>query len=333
MQQILGVAIGIATVCLVLSIIASHVQEVIAAITSRRAVMLELAIKKMLNDDQLYSKLVSHPLIQNISFNLPDGQEREAHDAADKSKTEGRPSYIASPLFSRVLLTLLATQHNLAVFDFPGLIAAMPDSKLRDRLQTLIFGIEGNAAACQAAVEAWYDGTMERVNGFYKRRTQGILLVIGLALAILCNADLFRITSTLWLAKDARDSVAALSKVYGCRDDHPCTMPEYVQVRQALEEKLNPLPLGYEKGSIHAYWSHLVHGQDASGKQIGLALLAQAGLSTLMGWLLTAVAVSLGAPFWFDLLNNLLKLNPRIVGAKPLTGLEMRAAVIKAEIP
>src|ERR1700743_2364054 len=151
MQQILGVAIGVATVCLVLSIIASHLQEVIAALTSRRAAMLELAIKKMLNDDQLYARLVSHPLIQNISFNLPDKQQLEDHVAAngETSKNSGRPSYIASPLFSRVLLTIRAAQHNLAVFDFPGLIAAMPDSQLRARLLTLTVGIEGNAAACQ----------------------------------------------------------------------------------------------------------------------------------------------------------------------------------------
>src|SRR5580704_1659514 len=48
MDQILGVGIGIATVCLLLSIIASHVQEVTAAFTSRRAATLELALQKML---------------------------------------------------------------------------------------------------------------------------------------------------------------------------------------------------------------------------------------------------------------------------------------------
>jgi hypothetical protein len=326
MQQILGVAIGISTVYLALSIIASHVQEVIATLTSRRAVMLELAIRKMLNDDQLYTRLISHPLIQNISFNSSDERLEKHVEIGDKSKKEARPSYIASPLFSRVLLTVLATQHNLAVLDFPGLIVAMPKSKLKDRLLTLTVGIENNAAACQAAVEAWYDSTMERVNGFYKRRTQWILLGIGLFLAILCNANLFRITSTLWLAKDARDSVAALAEVYGCKGDQACTLPEYTSVRQAMEEKLNPLPLGYEKGSIYNYWLRLLHEKSAFWKQ------AQTGLYALVGWLLTAVAISMGAPFWFDLLSNLLKLNPRIVGAKPPTGLEIRAAEVKAQV-
>ena len=35
----------------------------------------------------------------------------------------------------------------------------------------------------------------------------------------------------------------------------------------------------------------------------------------ILGWLITALAVSLGAPFWFDLLNRLVKL--RGTGTKP----------------
>lgn len=333
MQQILGVAIGIATVCLVLSILASHIQEVIAAFTSRRAVILELAIKKMLNDDQLYYKLVNHPLIQNISFNPPDDQEPKAQAAGAGKPKESRPSYIASPLFSRVLVTILAADHGVRVFEFTELITVMPESRLKTRLQTLTQGIQDDAAASLAAIETWYDSTMERVNGFYKRRTQWILLFIGLFLAILCNANLFRITSTLWLAKDARDSVAALAKVYGCKDGQPCRMPDYVQARKDMEDKLNPLPLGYGRDDIGAYWHGLLSGKDKDGHTVPFQEQAVKGLITLGGWLLTAIAVSLGAPFWFDLLNNLLKLNPRIVGEKPPTGLEIRAAAVKARTP
>jgi hypothetical protein len=37
--------------------------------------------------------------------------------------------------------------------------------------------------------------------------------------------------------------------------------------------------------------------------------------SHLLGWLLTAMAVSLGAPFWFDLLNKLVSV--RVSGNPP----------------
>lgn len=32
------------------------------------------------------------------------------------------------------------------------------------------------------------------------------------------------------------------------------------------------------------------------------------GLSVLLGWIITGIAISMGAPFWFDLLNKLMKL-------------------------
>ena len=63
------------------------------------------------------------------------------------------------------------------------------------------------------------------------------------------------------------------------------------------------------------------------------SFLAVGGLGFGVHMAILYTGLALGAPFWFDLLNNLLKLNPRIVGAKPLTGLEMRAAVVKAETP
>jgi hypothetical protein len=325
MEQILGVGIGIATVCLLLSIIASHVQEVTATFTSRRAATLELALQKMLEDPTLYGMFASHPLIQNISFHPPKFLLLKFF-----SVNKPRPSYIASPLFSRVLLTTLAMRHNIPATDFPTMLAAMPASPLKERLLTLMVGVGNNAAACNALVEQWYDGTMERVNGFYKRRTQWVLMFIGLLLAILCNANLFSVTSTLWLSKDSRDSVAALAQIYGCKNGETCNAPNYEQARRDMEEKLNPLPMGYKHGSVKAYWSRLLHGKDETNREVSYWDELGSGLYTLGGWFLTAIAVSLGAPFWFDMLNNFVNL--RITGARPATGVEMRAAAAKAQV-
>lgn len=43
--------------------------------------------------------------------------------------------------------------------------------------------------------------------------------------------------------------------------------------------------------------------------------LQTGGLVTILGWILTALAISLGAPFWFDLLNKIIRL--RSSGPKP----------------
>ena len=43
----------------------------------------------------------------------------------------------------------------------------------------------------------------------------------------------------------------------------------------------------------------------------GLSILGKCHLM-VFGWLITAIALSLGAPFWFDLLNKFMKLRSSI---------------------
>ena len=50
---------------------------------------------------------------------------------------------------------------------------------LRDRLEPLIAGAQTDVERLRTDLEAWFDDTMARVSGWYKRKTQIILIVIG----------------------------------------------------------------------------------------------------------------------------------------------------------
>lgn len=305
MEQILGVAIGIALVCLLLSIIASHICEMAAAFTAKRAVELEKAIRRMLGDPAIYETFLSHPLIETISF-----EPAKIFGLSMNSKP--RPTYIASPLFTRVLLVSLAEMQKLPSTDVATIVDRLPPgSALRKKLSAIILGIERDSAACTLAVEQWYDSTMDRVNGLYKRRTQIWLLVLGMMLAIGCNANLFNITQKLWTSKDVRDAVAATAQMYSCKGNENCALPNFDAARDDIQSKLgDQLPIGYDWKYIVSYWRHR-----ADPERRGSFGILRHWTYNLTGWLLTAVAVSLGAPFWFDLLNKLV--NMRMVGQKP----------------
>lgn len=307
MEQILGVAIGVVLVCLLLSIIASHVLEVAAAFTAKRATLLEKAILKMVGDPGLYQKFVSHPLIETISY-----QPAKLFGVSLARYAKPRPTYIASPLFTRVLLVAVAEMHNLPSTDVTAIVACLPtDSALRQKLSAIILGIEHDSAACVSAVEQWYDGTMDRVNGVYKRHTQTWLIALGMVLAVVFNANLFLVTQRLWTSKDARDAVTATAQMYSCKGDQPCALPNYNQARADIQSNLSAeLPLGYDWKYVRDYWKA---GADLKGE--GATAVAGHWAFNFIGWLLTAVAVSLGAPFWFDLLNKLVNL--RMAGLKP----------------
>ena len=304
MEQILGVAIGVVLVCLLLSIIASHVLEIAAAFTAKRATLLEKAILRMVGDPGLYQKFASHPLIETISYS-----PAKLFGLSLARAAKPRPTYIASPLFTRVLLVSVAEMHNLPSTDVTAIVASLPaDSALRQKLSAIILGIERDSAACVSAVEQWYDGTMDRVNGVYKRHTQTWLIALGMVLAVVFNANLFLITQRLWTSKDARDAVTATAQMYSCKGDQPCTLPSYDQARADIQQSLSAeLPLGYDLDSVKNYWKNPA----AEGWISMLWLWA----FNFAGWLLMAIAVSLGAPFWFDLLNKLVNL--RMAGLKP----------------
>ncbi len=306
MEQILGVAVGVVLTCLLLSIIASHVLEMMAAFTAKRAVALETAICKMVGDPAIYEKFVKHPLIETISF-----QPASLLGLRSSAAAKPRPTYIASPLFTRVLLVSIAELHNLPSTDVTKIVASIPDSPLRQKLGAIILGIEHDSVACVSAVEQWYDGTMDRVNGLYKRHTQSWLLVLGIVLAILCNANLFNITQKLWTSKDARDAVTATAQMYSCKDSQPCKLPGYETARGEIQQRLgDQIPVGYDWDYVERYW-HAGGDPEHKGRK---AMVAHWGYN-FAGWLLTAIAVSLGAPFWFDMLNKLVNL--RLAGVKP----------------
>jgi hypothetical protein len=307
MEQILGVAIGVVLVCLLLSIIASQVLEIMAAFTAKRAIALEMAILKMVGDPGLYQKFASHPLIETISF-----EPAKLFGFSLARAAKPRPTYIASPLFTRVLLVSVAEMHNLPSTDVTAIVASLPpDSALRQKLGAIILGIEHDRAACVSAVEQWYDGTMDRVNGAYKRHTQTWLIALGMALAVVFNANLFLVTQRLWTSKDARDAVTATAQMYACKGDQPCKLPDYETARSEIQSKLgDQLPLGYDWRYVQHYWQ-----TGADPEHGGARTIAGHWIFNFAGWLVTAIAVSLGAPFWFDLLNKLVNL--RLAGLKP----------------
>jgi hypothetical protein len=310
MDRILGVAIGLATVCLLFSILASHLQELWASYSARRAASLEIALENMLNDPSLLEAFFNHPLVRSISLS-----PTRTSILRPSAPLAPRPTYISSDQFSKVLQSILAAKNGLESRDLPSLITALPDSTIKTRLQTLILGVEADAAACNSAVEKWYDDTMERISGLYKRNTQIVLLVLGLVLAIACNANLLRIAETLWTSAAARDEVAAVAQLYGCKDGTSCNDNDYKKARATVEDKLNLLPLGYKDVKFSDVMSEVTHPTRE--------LLGHWAFN-LCGLILTAIAVSLGAPFWFDLVNRLI--NIRMVGQKPETAEDRKAA-------
>jgi len=120
-----------------------------------------------------------------------------------------------------------------------------------------------------------------------------------------------------------------------CRLQFPADDPrlEECALRRQAEQPF-PLPMGFEPLVISRQMSvgDLDHCSEAPGKCSTFDQLLRAGMNgAILGWLLTAVALSLGAPFWFDTLGRLVKL--RGAGTRPEDTEEGKPAGAKAPAP
>jgi hypothetical protein len=158
---------------------------------------------------------------------------------------------------------------------------------LQTRLAAIIAETGSAVAGLRAGIEDWYARHMAAASEWYRKQTRYFLFAAGLSFAALGNIDAIHATTTLYRDKEARESTVAIAEQVGavtCADDTPTTAPPTIDldcVRDEIGGSIS-LPVGWD---------------DVDGG-------AGAWTSRVVGWLLVALAVTLGAPFWFDLLRR-----------------------------
>lgn len=396
------IAIGLVFVFLLYSLLASILQEILATFLGLRARNLKNAIGRMLQDDdkksatkvQSVGKSVSKKLHLN-DFNKGDTllqafYEQPIIKYLASGKFFSKPSYIGGKDFSEALVKILKNhESDLKEID-KRVDEAIQKSELlgeetRAHIQALWDNAEQNVEKFKTNLEGWFDNTMERAAGWYKRTTQLSLLIIGFVTAAIFHVNTIEIVNILSndptvrsemveLAVSAvenekfkttidnlknKDSVPAdslgidgiesrldsLFNVYGSlkleaeKSNHVMgySVPDSLGL---VKDKMKILPTQRDSVSkILPPDQKLVGGYVVQFSNIFLAKQTYkfyqiknankdqkdkepdyyASLNrwdffwhNFWGYLITALAVSLGAPFWFDLLNKLVKVRTSI---------------------
>lgn len=192
-------------------------------------------------------------------------------------------------------LTAVLPQIAAAIKDDPveqlqSAILALPaDSSARRTLLRMATDAGASRDAFRVKLEHWYDDEMSRVTGWYKRTVQRWIIAYGVALTIIFNVDTITIAETLWRspAEQAAVAQAATNAVGKTLDD--------VDTSVAAINNL-ALPVG---------WTPPHEGTDVSKDPRHVPVSLGGWLLKLLGWLVTALALTFGAPFWFDVLGKL----------------------------
>lgn len=155
------------------------------------------------------------------------------------------------------------------------------------QLKLLWQNAANDKAKFRGLMENWYEDQMDRVAGWYKRKLTFLTFIIGLVIACTFNVDTIRLTTDLSKNEDMRTLLVESAKTHLAENPEGGTTSSFDAQRKYLDSLNITLSsyndvLGASKEEDYTFW-------------------------TFLGWLITAFAISLGAPFWFDLLNKLMK--------------------------
>lgn len=299
--QSLDIVIGMVIVFLTVSMVCSSVNELIASALGLRAATLRGALDSLLGSS-LAQTVIDHPAIP-----------------AAKNNGAKTPAYIEPTLFASALLDYLvpgpvvpqaaagpqiaAAQAALAAPANPAatakVAAAFAASPSREALSAFVQTANGDYARLQQQVSGWFDAYMDRVSGQYKRNSQIYIAVIAIFVVGILNVDSLKAFNKLNTQPAfTQGLVAQTQTLLKSHNDSATTTANIGAEVDTLNTRITtiPVPIGWHVGPnqedrLIPWWRHLI------------------------GLLITMVAASLGAPFWFDALSKLANL--RSVGTKP----------------
>jgi hypothetical protein len=355
-SAILDVATGIIFLFLMLSLICSALVELAEAYLKFRARDLEKGLKELLDDSAatgLVKDLYSHPLVNALFQGKYPPNDRKL-----------LPTYIPARTFALALMDIVkpggAAESGAAGAALPpptassiaavvpqgggvqavaapvlttalraALVAklvATPNSALHKALLSLVDAAGTDPAVARQNIEDWYNASMDRVSGWFKRRTHFILFGIGLMIAAVINADAIAFTKYLSTDKDARAVIVSRAEAVAKATPQPgsSAAPSTGLPAPAPKELVDSLGWLETQAGIPFGWRAAPALDDKNADQKAAKdaydkeLLAYrtdwrrvpddfgGWLLKIAGLLLTACAVTLGAPFWFDVLNKIM---------------------------
>jgi len=265
-STIIDVAIGLIFIYFLLSMIASHINEFIAAIFNWRAKDLGNGIRNLLGDPDLAAQVWNHPLVRGLA-----------------GGTEKKPSHIPASTFALALFDAIVPEgNNPTAFDKVRTQAAtLPEGSAREAILGFLDAANGDLAQARVGVEHWFNAAMDHVTGLYRQRMRWVTLFVAFAVTLVLGVDTFALADSLWREPTLRAAVQGAAQVTQSTQDSAVS---------GLQDAVNTL----FQFNLTIGWGVLPADGDIAG-----------WIKKLVGLGFTTLAVSLGAPFWYNLLKEI----------------------------
>jgi hypothetical protein len=294
MLTTLNIVLGLIFVILMFSLLASTVMEVISAALSLRPKHLETFLRSMLVEH--FDDFTRHPLFKQLAT---------ATKSKNRISSYQMPAWINKDTFTAIVGDMLDVADPAQL---KARIESLDEGDVKRLLQFIMRRSGGNPQQFVKEMEFWFDEMMDRASAWYKRKMKWWLFSVGLVMALAFNVDTIQIYQSISQDTNLQEYLANAATEFASNTDTITgpnlnlsmdeAMDRYEEARARVEEiSSSPLGLG---------WS-----DEETGGSIPDWLVKIAGL------LLTGIAVTFGAPFWFDLLKKILSIRDTVGGSQP----------------
>ena len=264
-SPMIDVALGLMLFYLVMSLSVTAAQEWVSSLFKLRGKNLKKGISQLVGND-ITEEIYNHSLMRTMG---------------------SKPSYLKSKYFSKILIDVIDTEKkalNEEKRDIKQFIEKIPNPKLKKVFQSFNMEANNKLDCLEDQISDWFDAGMERASGWYQKKVQICSFIISTFFVIAVNANTVNIAQALWEDDVLRKKTAATAEQIPQEDLSSSTNNNTSQTDKITEAK-NSFPIGWENENItlSSFW----------------------WFKSIIGWLITIAAVSLGAPFWFDLIGKI----------------------------
>jgi hypothetical protein len=273
----LDVFVGLITIYIVLALTVSALTEIISRLAGLRSIGLKSGIRSILQD----------PNVKGLS----DETKRFWNSGIIKSATDGDSSPNSMDALTFATATLVTAGMDAArnAGQARTMIANAPiNSHLKDVLTGLADRGLVRGTTLHDELAQHFDATMEKIGRWYRHWTQSIAFVLALIFTVYVNANTLDLLHQLTAQPASR---LELAKIQASLSGDPADHARAISNLKDLDA--------------------IITSDTLSGKTLQPEL-AENPLRTIIGLLITILAVSLGAPFWFDVLA---RISPKASGA------------------
>ena len=305
----LGVLIGLITVYFALSVGCSAAVDAIGSLLKKRGLLLEQGLENLfkgqLSADKSFAEaFLGHPLLETLYYPKKGGDKH--------------PPVTVPPKIVGVVVHDLLVRNKVGS-TISDCINALPGDESANRvkglLASLVRQVGDDAEAFKKLVEVQFNAVMTKASERYKSFAQTMTLMVAIVLVAGANADSIAIAQSLAASPAARAAMVSYARQVVAQHDsllgHAASAvpaPAASAASETQDEKMDQARTELAKVRTTMNLAGLQIGWQAFPSNFG------GWIEKFFGLLITILAVSLGAPFWFKALQKFMAVRDELAG-------------------